>query len=55
MSEPTVSVEETPERPANPPGRLWAIGFAFVYLDPRGLHEFGYLLTDAATIARGGA
>lgn len=30
-----------------------AIGFAIVYLDPRGLHEFGLLLTDAATIARG--
>ena len=30
-----------------------AIGFAIVYLDPRGLHEFGYLLIDAATIARG--
>lgn len=39
MTNPTDAMPETAERLASPPG----------------LHEFGYLLTDAATIARGHA
>lgn len=51
MSEPTVTAAQTPEPPANPPGRLWAIGVlvlsALVSMSMNTVHAF-----DATTLPK---